>query len=53
MVNFRVRASLALIPPRESENPRCRLYLMKESYKICIENKEGIWVKMSNHPITQ
>jgi len=38
---------------KEIENPRRRLYLMKESYKIYIENKEGIWVKMGNHLITQ
>jgi len=26
---------------------------MKESYKIYIEYKEGIWVKIGNHSITQ
>ena len=53
MVKFRVRVSLTLIPYREIENPRSRLYIMKENYKIYIENKEGIWVKIGNHPITQ
>jgi len=28
--------------------------MMKDSYKIYIENKEGIWVKMgTNNPITK
>ena len=50
---FRVRVSLSLIPCREIETPKRRLYLIKESYKIYIEGKEGIWVNMGNHPITQ
>jgi len=53
MMKFRVRVSLTLIPYSEIKNPRSRLYIMKENYKIYIENKEGIWVKMGNHPITQ
>jgi len=39
---------------REIENPKRKLYIrIKESYKIYIEDKEDIWVNMSNHPITQ
>ena len=34
MVNFRIKISLALIPCREIENLKSRLYLMKESCKI-------------------
>ena len=39
MVNFRMRISIPLIPCREIKNSRSRLYIMKESYKIYIENK--------------
>jgi len=52
-MNLRIRVSLALIPCREIENLKKLLYLIKKSYKIYIEDKEGKWVNMGNNSIAQ
>ena len=46
-------SSEALMSCRGIENPKRLLFLIKENYKIYIEDKEGKWVNMSNNQITQ